>query len=75
MADFAATGFRDTTRIAGGDPALWAAIFSANREPVVRQIDRFQQQLAELKAAIAADDIETIEALLRAAQRRRNTVR
>ena len=27
---FAATGFRDTTRIAGGDPGLWTAIFLQN---------------------------------------------
>jgi prephenate dehydrogenase len=74
VAEFAASGFRDTTRIAGGDPALWAAIFTANREPVLRQIDRFLQQLAELRAAIAANDIERIEPLLRAAQRQRETL-
>ena len=30
--DLTATGFRDTTRIAAGDPELWTAIFLQNRE-------------------------------------------
>ena len=30
-----AGGFRDTTRIAAGDPDLWAAIFEANRDAVL----------------------------------------
>jgi prephenate dehydrogenase len=70
-AEFAATGFRDTTRVAGGDPALWAAIFSANREPLVEQLDRFQAKVAELRAAIAADDVGRIVGLLREGKDRR----
>src|SRR3989338_4377902 len=29
--ELASTGFRDTTRIASGDPGLWASILCANR--------------------------------------------
>lgn len=72
VADFASTGFRDTTRIAGGDPGLWAAILGANREPVVGQIDRIQQQLAALREAIVAEDVDRIASLLRDAQERRS---
>lgn len=70
-AEFAASGFRDTTRIAAGDPALWAAIFGANREPVLGQIDRYVQQLGELREAIAAGDLERMTLLLREAQQLR----
>lgn len=69
--EFAATGFRDTTRIAGGDPELWAAIFSANRERLVEELDRFGAQVGELRAAIKADDVERMAALLREGQRGR----
>src|SRR5262249_29527619 len=34
LVDLTATGFRDTTRIAAGDPNLWTAIFLQNREAV-----------------------------------------
>ena len=33
----AASGWRDTTRIAGGDPELWRAIFDANRAGSARR--------------------------------------
>src|SRR5262249_35465902 len=32
--ELTATGFRDATRMAAGDPELWTAIFSENREHV-----------------------------------------
>lgn len=73
-AEFAATGFRDTTRIAGGDPELWSAIFAANREHLVQQLDRFQQQVADLRTVIAAGDVDRVTALLREAQRRREAL-
>jgi prephenate dehydrogenase len=41
---FAAGGFRDVTRIAGGDPELWAAIFQANRDAVLRAATAFSQR-------------------------------
>src|SRR5262249_8749790 len=44
-----AGGFRDTTRIAGGDPNLWAAIFQANRDAVVGGGVQFNMRLAEVR--------------------------
>ncbi|MBL8850749.1 MAG: prephenate dehydrogenase/arogenate dehydrogenase family protein [Planctomycetaceae bacterium] len=69
--EFAASGFRDTTRIAAGDAELWAAIFCANREPLIEQLDRFELQVSKLRAAIAADDRERVIQLLHAAKQRR----
>jgi prephenate dehydrogenase len=51
-----AGGFRDTTRIAAGDPDLWAAIFEANREAVLAATDQFLGRMAEFRAALAAGD-------------------
>ena len=52
----AATGFRDTTRIAAGDPELWAAIFRANRPAVLTGLGRFADRLDEFRALLEADD-------------------
>lgn len=51
-----AGGFRDCTRVAGGDAELWAAIFEANRDAVLTAVDRFQERMAALRTALAAGD-------------------
>jgi prephenate dehydrogenase len=51
-----AGGFRDTTRIAAGDPTLWAAIFQANREQVLSALRSFSNQMAEFQRLLEADD-------------------
>ncbi len=43
--DLSGTGFRDVTRLASGDPRLWAAIFRANRAPVISAVNAFREQL------------------------------
>ena len=44
----AAGSFRDATRVAGADPALWHGIFSLNDRPVRGALTLFQQELARL---------------------------
>ena len=51
-----AGGFRDTTRVAGGDPELWAAIFRANRDEVLAAVDRFSSSLGEFRQMLEAGD-------------------
>jgi len=51
-----AGGFRDTTRIAAGDPALWAAIFMANRDPVLVALRVFTDHMAEFQRLLEAGD-------------------
>ena len=41
-----ASGLRDTTRVASGDPELWVNIFCQNRENVIKSIDQFMAQLS-----------------------------
>ena len=59
-----ATGFRDTTRLAASNPALWTAILSANSAAVLQAIDRYSEQLAQYRAVLAANDRAGLEALL-----------
>jgi prephenate dehydrogenase len=60
----AATGFRDTTRVAAGDPSLWTAIFMQNREALIDALGELQSQVSEFKRALIAGDPAAIDALL-----------
>ncbi len=51
-----AGGFMDTTRVAGGDPAMWADIFLTNRGPARREITEMIRNLKKLQAAISGND-------------------
>jgi prephenate dehydrogenase len=62
--DLAATGFRDTTRIAAGDPDLWAAILLANRDPVVAGLANLIDRLDEFRTVIADGDTARLKHLL-----------
>jgi len=53
---FAAGGFRDTTRIAAGDPELWAAIFEANRDAVLSGTSELVDRLLEFQRRLEARD-------------------
>jgi prephenate dehydrogenase len=58
------TGFRDTTRLASGSPAVWGPIFRANRAAVLEALDRLEGHLARFRAALAGGDDALLEALL-----------
>ncbi len=68
MASLAAGGYRDTTRVAAGDPIMGRDILLANRAALLARIDAFAATLAELREAIARGDATAIEVILRAAQ-------
>lgn len=71
LVPYAATGFRDTTRIAAGSPELWTAIFQSNKESVLDALTSFQTTLALYRNAIEACDERQIARLLTEAQYRR----
>ncbi|MBA4186606.1 MAG: prephenate dehydrogenase/arogenate dehydrogenase family protein [Planctomycetaceae bacterium] len=51
-----AGGFRDTTRIAAGDPTLWTAIFQANRDPILSALRVFTSHMAEFQRLLETGD-------------------
>ena len=57
---FAAGGFRDFTRIASSDPAMWRDISIANKPALLDAIDMFSDQLAHLRRAVADGDGEEL---------------
>jgi prephenate dehydrogenase len=66
-----AGGWQDTTRVAGGDPALWQAIFTANREHVLEALDLMQQTFTSLRESLEQGDNESLLLILEAAARRK----
>jgi prephenate dehydrogenase len=63
----AARGFLDTTRIAGGDSALWRDIFLDNRDNLKSGIARLQTELQLLLTQLDAGDAAAVEGWLQAA--------
>ena len=70
--DVASTGFRDTTRIASGDPGVWMDIFQTNRDAVVEQLACFEDRLRQFRERLTAGDDQAIEAILQQAKHRRD---
>jgi prephenate dehydrogenase len=56
MKTLTAGGFRDTTRLAAGSPAMHRDILLTNRDSVVRWIDALTDALGELKQTLQSDD-------------------
>ena len=54
--DFAASGFRDSTRIAGAHPEMWRDIMLANRDATLTELDEYLAQLQRVRAHLAAGD-------------------
>jgi cyclohexadieny/prephenate dehydrogenase len=53
---YSAGGFRDFTRIAASNPAMWRDVFLTNKEAVLATLRQFNEDLASLERAIRADD-------------------
>lgn len=54
--EYAAGGFRDFTRIAASDAAMWRDICLANREALLAMLERFRRDLDSLASAIEGGD-------------------
>lgn len=58
---FAASGFRDFTRIAASHPEMWRDIALANREALLIELKRYEDQIDEMRAALEANDGQRLE--------------
>ncbi|SFD49032.1 prephenate dehydrogenase [Massilia yuzhufengensis] len=68
---YAASGFRDFTRIAGSSPEMWRDISLANRDALLTELDAYLAQLTTLRATLAAADGHGLETVYANAQRAR----
>jgi prephenate dehydrogenase len=67
----AGPGFRDFTRIAASDPAVWRDILMSNREEILKQSQRFRHTLDAMEHVIKSGNAEALEDLIRKASESR----
>lgn len=70
--NFAASGFRDFTRIAGSHPEMWRDITLANREALLQELNAYHRKTAELIALLEQQNTEELFALFTRASQARN---
>ena len=62
---FAASGFRDFTRIAASDPVMWRDVFLNNREALLEMLARFMEDAQAMARAVRWGDPTYIEDRIR----------
>ena len=69
---FAASGFRDFTRIAGSHPEMWRDISLANKTALLNELSAYQLELNQLKQLLENEDGVGLHALFERASIARN---
>ena len=69
---FAASGFRDFTRIAGSHPEMWRDISLANKTALLNELSAYQLELNQLKQLLENEDGAGLQALFERASIARN---
>lgn len=70
--EYAASGFRDFTRIASSHPEMWRDICVANRAALSSELARYRAVLDAMQRLVDAGDGAALEALFRAAREARD---
>lgn len=72
--EYAASGFRDFTRIAASDPVMWRDIFLANRDVILETLERFKQETEKMAQAIRDRDENAITERIKRGKKIRQTL-
>ncbi|MFA5375288.1 MAG: prephenate dehydrogenase [Dehalococcoidia bacterium] len=75
MAKLAASGYRDTTRLASGDPRMSRDICLTNKKPILDAIDNYINSLNELRRLINDGDEKIEDHFIRAREAREDWLR
>ena len=68
LLSFAASGFRDFTRIAASSPEMWRDICLANREALLKELQTYIAELNRMSGALATGDAARLEQIFRTAR-------
>ena len=63
---FSAGSYKDLTRVAKLDAAMWTELFLENRDHLLNEVDGLMERLNEYRDALAANDAARLQALLQA---------
>ena len=72
LLSFAASGFRDFTRIAASSPEMWRDISLANRDALLREIEQYAAELYTLHQALQQRDAGKLEEMFSLARKVRS---
>jgi prephenate dehydrogenase len=64
ITEFCGSGFRDTTRIAGGSDEIWHDIVKSNKKAILEQLDTFESVLTQFKKLLQNNDFEQLKTFL-----------
>lgn len=71
---FSAGSYKDLTRVAWLNPQMWAELFLDNKDNILFELDTYLDNLKAYRDAIAAEDMETLVALLDEGKKRKEEV-
>lgn len=63
--------FRDLTRIAKINEEMWSELFLANKEPLLKEMDRYRESFEKLYGYLKNNDTENMKAMMRLSTSRR----
>jgi prephenate dehydrogenase len=72
LLSFAASGFRDFTRIAASSPEMWRDISLANRDALLGEVEQYAAELYKLHQALQQRDAAKLEEMFSLAQKVRS---
>jgi prephenate dehydrogenase len=70
----AGPSFRDATRVAGANSAIWTDIYMSNRDALLAGIDELVGRLQEVRGSLAAGDAAAVTAWNESARRAREQI-
>ena len=71
LVDYTGDSFRDLTRIARINDAMWSELFLLNKEPLLRQMDLFIQEFSDLRQNLSDGNVEKMREKMRLSTERR----
>ena len=71
---YSASGLRDFTRIAASDPTMWRDIFIDNSDNILKVLDRFSENLEEIKKAIKSKNSDKLNSIFSSTRKLRKEI-
>lgn len=69
--DYTGDSFRDLTRIAKINDEMWSELFILNKEPLLKQIEKFETQIDMMKKALNDDDKQKMKQMMQLSTKNR----
>ena len=71
LVDYTGDSFRDLTRIARINDAMWSELFMLNKEPLLEQMDVFINEFKKMKQYIEDEDVANLREKMKLSTKRR----